>query len=100
MGLKAGLVDEHGAWISRSAAGDGGALVRATEYPEDYPSIAGIDVYGETIFARSDLPALLDELLRLIDETTRQDELQWLLDVRDLADRCQREDAYLKFLGD
>jgi hypothetical protein len=100
MGITAGLVDEHGGWIGHGAAGDGGALVRATEDPEDYPRIAEIDIYGETIFGRSDLPGFLDELARLIDETSRHNELQWLLDVRDLAQRSQAEGARLKFLGD
>jgi len=47
------------------------------------------------------IPALLEELTRLMEETDTPSELQWLFELRDVAERCRATPhTYLKLLGD
>jgi hypothetical protein len=101
MGWTVRLVDENGATIAEGASQDDGALARAQAFSDLYPRIAEIDPYGDTIFNTLQIPALVEELNRLLDETDRPSEQQWLLDFRDLAEQCRaRTHTYLKLLGD
>ena len=62
---------------------------------------AEIDPYGDTIFNKLQIPALLNELDVVLGETDNRDEQQWLLDLRALAERCRdATHLYLKLLGD
>jgi hypothetical protein len=80
---------------------DSGALARAQGFSDLYPQIGEIDPYGDTTFNRLQIPALLEELNRLLDETDRPSEQQWLIDPRDVAENCRaRTHTYLKLYGD
>jgi hypothetical protein len=95
------LVDQHGAVVDEAASTNDASLARAQESPDLYPRIAEIDPYGDTIFNKLQIPALLNELEVVLDETDNRDEQQWLLDLRALAERCRdATHLYLKLLGD
>jgi len=81
------LVDEHGARLAGAASADDTALARA-QRSRSYPRIREIDPYGDTIFNKLQIASLVEALDRLMEETSKQSELQWLLDLPDLAERC------------
>jgi hypothetical protein len=77
------------------------ALARAQEWPDSYPRIAEIDPYGDTIFNKLQIAALLNEVDAVLRETDNPGEQQWLLDLRALAERCGgATHLYLKLIGD
>ncbi|HEX4116872.1 MAG TPA: hypothetical protein VHY18_13480 [Solirubrobacteraceae bacterium] len=95
------LVSEDGATLAQTASTGDGALARAQALADIYPRIAEIDPYGDTTFNGLQVPALLEELTRLMEETEEPSELQWLLDLRDFGERCRtKPHTYLKLLGD
>jgi hypothetical protein len=71
VGWTARLEDEHGATVAELSSTDDAALGRAQGSPEEYPRIAEIDPYGDTVFNKLQIPALLRELDVLVDETDR-----------------------------
>ncbi|HVA19742.1 MAG TPA: hypothetical protein VMU55_06190 [Solirubrobacteraceae bacterium] len=101
MGWTVRLVSENGATLAETASTDDGALARAQEFADTYPRLAEVDPYGDTTFNGLQIPALLEELTRLMEETDTPSQLQWLFDLRDVAERCRATPhAYLKLLGD
>ena len=101
MGWTARLVDEGGAVVDEAASVDAAALARAQESRDSYPRIAEIDPYGDTVFNKLQIPALLNELDGVLHEMDNPGEQQWLLDLRALAERCGGgTHLYLKLIGD
>ncbi len=74
-------------------------------YPEwrdpDFPLLAYIDPYGDTVFNSLQMEPFLAEWKRLSPKAKTPGEQKFLQDVERLALRCQNEIGLnLKFLGD
>jgi hypothetical protein len=100
VGWSVRLISENGETVSEVTSADDRALARAQHVAEMYPRIAEIDPHGDTTFNGLQIPALLEELTRLMEETDAPSELQWLLDLRDTAERCRATPhTHLKLIG-
>ena len=67
----------------------------------DFPLLAYIDPYGDTVFNPLQMEPFLAEWRCLYPKAETLSEQKFLQDVERLALRCQNEiDLYLKFFGD
>jgi len=66
-----------------------------------YPMLSGIDLYGDTIFNRLQIPRFLSELADLASNARTDDDRKLVLEIEMLARRCADNlHTYLKFIGD
>jgi hypothetical protein len=66
-----------------------------------YPMLQYIDEYGDTIFNGLQMREFLEEWDRLTQTLTNPDQRKIVLDIRQLAEKCQRRpQTYLRFIGD
>jgi len=66
-----------------------------------YPMLQYIDEYGDTIFSRLQMRGFLVEWDRLTQTLTDPNQRKIALEIRGLAERCQRElHTFLRFIGD
>jgi len=68
---------------------------------ESYPLLRYVDEYGDTIFNGRQMPQFLKEWDLIMDRAKSQDERESLLQVRRLAEECQKHPhLFLRFIGD
>jgi hypothetical protein len=102
MGILVALEDERGKQLDtvedprghlfRSLPSEGGRAEKLLGY---------VDRYGDTVFNRLQMDAVLSELSALIADAKEPEQTLLLERIRDLASRCKREaHCYLKFYGD
>jgi hypothetical protein len=66
-----------------------------------YPMLQYIDEYGNTVFNGLQMRGFLVEWDRLTQTLTDSNQRKTALDVRTLAEKCQRKpQTYLRFIGD
>jgi hypothetical protein len=66
-----------------------------------YPMLAGIDLYGDTVFNRLQIPRFLSELEQIASNAQTVEDRTLLSQIEALARRCAAEvHMYLKFIGD
>jgi hypothetical protein len=66
-----------------------------------FPLLQYVDPYGETIFNPNQMPQIIEELERLMDDPSKREYRDLLARVRSLAIRCQgARHLYLRFSGD
>lgn len=68
---------------------------------DGYPLLAGIDLYGDTIFNRLQIPRFLNEWARVASKAGTEQDLKLVSEIDRLARRCaENVHWYLKFIGD
>lgn len=68
---------------------------------KEYCCLRFIDPYGDTIFNNLQMMIFLDEWNQLLEKAEHQEEKEIMLQIKDLAARCQAgTHLYLWFLGD
>jgi hypothetical protein len=66
-----------------------------------YPMLQYIDEYSDTVFNGLQMRGFLVEWDRLTQTLTNSDQRKIALDIRGLAEKCQRKpQTYLRFIGD
>jgi hypothetical protein len=103
MPLRVRLQDENGEVLD--VAGDSGVGEKgfwlATARRENYLLTTFIDLYGQTVFNRLQMPALIEEFQRLRADVPSEAARDSLTRIIELAERCQNEvHLYLVFVGD
>jgi len=102
MGIEVAVVDEQGTRIS-SIVDPLNILHRLlpTHADPHYQCLNRIDLYGDTTFNRYQIPAVKDELSRLVEAADRPDDVLFLNKLLALVDTSISEPhLYLKFYGD
>lgn len=103
MGLEIQLQDEFGGRIE-SIIDPKNLLPRmlpSDEQSSVYPMLAGIDLYGDTVFNRVQIPRFLSELEPIASKAQTDEDRTLLSQIDALARRCAAEvHTYLKFIGD
>lgn len=103
MGLEIQLQDEFGGRLE-SIIDPKNLLPRmlpSDEQSSAYPMLAGIDLYGDTVFNRIQIPRFLSELEQIASSAQTDEDRTLLSQVETLARRCAAEvHTYLKFIGD
>jgi hypothetical protein len=78
------------------AAGDFDRLIEESTYP----ALSAIDLYAETIWHSSSMPALLADIEAALPVAKDGPERRGLLRFQVLAERCRDDDLALAFVGD
>jgi hypothetical protein len=103
VGLEIQLQDEFGGRIDgiidpRNLFPD---LLPPDEQSSTYPMLAGIDLYGDTIFNRLQIPRFLTELADISANARTKEDRELVSEIERLARRCADNiHTYLKFIGD
>jgi hypothetical protein len=103
MGLEIQLQDEFGGM--RESAVDPKNLLPDLLPSEDksdsYPLLSGIDLYGNTVFNRIQMPRFLSEWAEVVTAARTQEAQELVSEIERLARTCSTEvHLYLKFIGD
>ncbi len=101
MGIKVALQTIHGKEFGL-VTNTGGLLDRVLPIEDPrFPMMRYIDPYGNTIFNGVQMYPLLEELDRLIEETSSPDGKRLLAQIRELAIQCRdHPHQFLRFIGD
>jgi hypothetical protein len=102
MGLSIALQSETGERSGRVADGQN-LLAHLLGYPDEdeYPMLASIDYYGDTVFNRMQIKRFLAEWKTLASNAKTQEDRDLLQAVERLAHECQSSvHQYLVFVGD
>ena len=102
MGLSVVLEDENGEPLDRFDD-ERNLFHRLLPEPDDatYQLIRFVDWYGNTVFNRPQMPALIEDLNKLATRVNTEEERELLRRVVDFAHRVREEPhLYLKFYGD
>jgi len=102
MGLNVELQDEQGNTL-QALPDPQNSLARLLplDNEELYPTLAGIDLYGDTLFNRVQMGRFLREWRIISAQAQSQDERGLLAAIESMALRCSNEvHLYLKFIGD
>jgi hypothetical protein len=76
-------------------------LLPSDEESDAYPMLSGVDLYGDTIFNRIQIPRFLSELARVASNAQRDEDRKLVSEIEMLARRCADNlHTYLKFIGD
>ena len=68
---------------------------------EAYPMLAGIDLYGDTVFNRLQIPRFLSELAEVASRARTEGDRKLISEIESLARRCADSvHTCLKFIGD
>jgi hypothetical protein len=103
MGLDIQLQDEFGGQIDSILDPKNllPGLLPPDEKIEAYPMLSGIDLYGDTVFNRLQMPRFLSEWAEVASNARTEEERKLVLDIQELARRCSDDvHKYLKFIGD
>jgi len=66
-----------------------------------FPMLGFIDEYGDTLFSRVQMQLFIPEWDRLMQNVTDIVDAEFLLKVRQMAERCAKEPhIFLRFVGD
>jgi len=66
-----------------------------------FPLLRFVDPYGDTIFNGAQMRGFLPEWSRLIQGVTDKQDSEFLLSVRSMAEKCEKEPhILLRFIGD
>jgi hypothetical protein len=77
------------------------SLLPSDEESGAYPMLSGIDLYGDTIFNRLQIPRFLSELADLTSNARTDEDRKLVSEIEMLARRCAYSlHTYLKFIGD
>ncbi|CUS39752.1 hypothetical protein COMA1_90040 [Candidatus Nitrospira nitrosa] len=75
------------------------AIPQATN--SSYACLRFIDLYGNTIFNRLQIPVLIEELHRIADIAKTNEDKQFLTKLLTLTEKCRaKPHLYLRFIGD
>jgi hypothetical protein len=102
MGLEIQLQDERGGMIesvidSKNLLPD---LLPSEEKNDSHPMLSGIDLYGDTVFKRIQMPRFLSEWANVVAAVRTQEEQALVSEIERLARRCSTDvHQYLKFIG-
>ena len=76
-------------------------LVRPIYFPKDFPYLAYLDPYGNTVFSSYQMQPFLAEWRTLYEHAESDSEREMLAVVEEIAEECSRTiHSYLKFIGD
>ncbi len=103
MGMYIRLLDELGQDAETAVADDRNVLPRilAAANANDFALLQHLDLYGDTIFNRSQLDVLSEEWSRLMPHAQGEEEQSLLRAVAGLIARGRSDvHQYLKFVGD
>src|SRR5271170_479231 len=102
MGLTIELQDEFGA-ARHSLIDPQNWLKELLPHGDDesHPMLASIDLYGNTVFNRPQMPLFLSEWAKVSAKAQTSEQRELLDEIETLARRCRDEvHLYLKFIGD
>ena len=103
MGLEIQLQDELGGRIEGITDPQNllPGLLPSNEEAGAYPMLSGIDLYGDTVFNRLQIPRLLSELVDIASNAQTDEDRKLVSEIEMLARRCADNlHTYLKFIGD
>jgi hypothetical protein len=103
MGFEIQLQDEYGNPIAGISDPMNflARLLPANGQNANYPMLGSIDLYGDTVFNRLQIPRFLAEWVYVASTARTQEERELVLEIARLGRRCSDEvHTYLKFVGD
>jgi hypothetical protein len=103
VGLEIQLQDEWGGRIEGIADPKNllADLLPSDEKSDAYPTLAGIDPYGDTVFNPLQIPRFLSEWADVVSNARTEEDRAFVSEIGRLARRCADEvHTYLKFIGD
>ncbi len=103
MGLEIQLQDEFGGRIESITDPKNllPEMLPSDELCSAYPMLAGIDLYGDTVFNRLQIPRFLSELADIASKAQTEEDRKLVFQIEKLARRCAANvHMYLKFIGD
>ncbi|HVR23785.1 MAG TPA: hypothetical protein VMU26_10715 [Candidatus Polarisedimenticolia bacterium] len=66
-----------------------------------FPMLGFIDPYGDTLFSGVQMQLFIPEWDRVMQNVTDRDDAEFMLKVRQMADRCRKHPhLFLRFVGD